>query len=242
MDIRNLLRRPNESGADYFRRLRYGCLRRVVPSLREQFRLESLTGPRNCWDQLTAYQIAILKDIGLKPNHTLLDIGCGPISGGLNVISYLDKGNYVGVDISHEPLLEAYRLIYKHKLAHKNPLLLHSETFGKNELNGQKFDIIWVSQLLYHLDDDQTTQLFEHLKGHMKKDGKIAGDIIAESEWRNVPSDARWRNFSFHLRLPSYYQSLAEKYNLSCTIHGTLRKYGYPEKEGLKHNHILILS
>ena len=134
----------------------------------------------------------------------------------------------------HEPLHEAYRLISKYKLAYRNPLILHSETFGKEELNGQSFDYIWVSQLVYHLSTEQTTELFEQVASHLKPTGIFVFDIIAESEWGNVPYDAKWRDFPFFFENSKYYFNLAISYGLEGYIHGTLEKYGYPEREGLE--------
>ncbi len=113
----------NETWNLYFSRLRYAVLRRVHPRYREQYRLESLVGPRNVWSELAQYQFNILTSHGLKPEHTLLDIGCGPLTVGMKLIPYLNRsGNYVGVDLRPQPLIEAYRLIAKHSLAHiKNP-------------------------------------------------------------------------------------------------------------------------
>ena len=103
MNVKPLFKKSNESSAEYVKRVKqryYRHLRKILPSLREQYRLESLVGPQNCWEQLTEYQIALLKDIGLAPHHTLLDIGCGPLAGGLNIIRYLEKNSYVGIDIA----------------------------------------------------------------------------------------------------------------------------------------------
>ena len=43
-------------------------------------------------------QLDILKECGLLPKHRILDIGCGCLRGGLFVTSYLDKGNYHGIE------------------------------------------------------------------------------------------------------------------------------------------------
>lgn len=245
MEIKPLFKRSNESSAEYVKRVKsryYHRLRKILPSLKEQHRLESLVGPKNCWDQLIAYQIALLKDIGLESHHTLLDIGCGPLAGGIGFIEYLDAGNYVGIDTRDEPLHEAYRLISKHELANKNPMLLHSDTFGKNEMHGRSFDFIWVSQLMYHFDDALTAKLFEQVIALLNPSGRFIFDIIAESEWSNISENSQWRGFSFFLNNSDYYLDLAETYKMQGSVHGTLEKYGYPEREGLKYNKVVVLQ
>ena len=243
MKLMPLIKRSNESTVDYARRLKeryYHSLRKVVPYLREQYRLELLVGPTNCWDQLMAYQIALLKDVGLEPHHKLLDVGCGPLAGGLNFIKYLEVGNYVGVDLRDEPLREAWRLISKHKLTGKHPRVLQSRSFGKDELRAMSFDYVWASQIMYHLDENRTKELFEAVDSFLKPNGRFLFDIIAESEWSNVPEGARWRGFQFHFHRPDHYVELARAYNLTGTVHATLEKYGYPEKEGLRKNAVLV--
>ena len=99
----------------------YALARRVIPSVRERDRLERMIGPLGLWDQIQRYQIGFLKKVGLKPHHRLLDIGCGPLSGGLAFVDFLAPGNYVGVDVSEKAISEGYRQIAKAGLAGKNP-------------------------------------------------------------------------------------------------------------------------
>lgn len=58
------------------------------------------------WDELGDLQFRYLVAQGLKPHHTLLDIGCGSLRGGVKFIGYLEPGNYWGIDNS-EALLQA---------------------------------------------------------------------------------------------------------------------------------------
>jgi hypothetical protein len=55
------------------------------------------------WEQIGRLQFDYLVDQGLRPKHVLLDIACGGLRGGVHFISYLDAGNYLGID--KEPLL-----------------------------------------------------------------------------------------------------------------------------------------
>jgi len=55
------------------------------------------------WDEIGHLQRDFLIAEGLLPTHTLLDVGCGALRGGVKLISYLDPGNYWGID--KNPLL-----------------------------------------------------------------------------------------------------------------------------------------
>ena len=50
------------------------------------------------WEEIGKLQFDFMMQQGLKPHHVLLDIGCGPLRGGVYFIKYLDKGNYLGID------------------------------------------------------------------------------------------------------------------------------------------------
>jgi len=58
------------------------------------------------WEEIGPGQLEFLKGEGLKPHHRLLDIGCGCLRGGVHFVSYLDPGNYYGLD-SNQTLLDA---------------------------------------------------------------------------------------------------------------------------------------
>ena len=58
------------------------------------------------WDQIGAHQHEYLVSRGLEPNMKLLDVGCGSLRAGLHFVSYLEPGNYYGIDIN-PTLIEA---------------------------------------------------------------------------------------------------------------------------------------
>jgi SAM-dependent methyltransferase len=68
---------------------------------------------------------------GLRPEHRLLDFGCGALRLGIWVIPYLEPGNYFGVD-SHLVSLEAAATyeIPLHGLEQKRPRLLWNDDFA----------------------------------------------------------------------------------------------------------------
>ena len=173
---------PPGNRQDYQSRLLFELRRRsnqlvakLNPFDQDQQYFERLVGPIGIWPHLQQYQFNALTRLGLKPHHSVIDIGCGPLTVGLALISYLDRGNYVGLDLLPEPLDASYRRVAKHGLAHKNPTLVCSSTFGKRELEGRTFDFVWMSQLSYHLDDSQMMQLFEQACAMMSEFLRVSG-------------------------------------------------------------------
>lgn len=59
------------------------------------------------WEEIGKLQFDYMVDsAGLRPEMTLLDLGCGALRGGVHFIEYLDPGNYYGLDLN-ESLIEA---------------------------------------------------------------------------------------------------------------------------------------
>jgi hypothetical protein len=77
------------------------------------------------------YLFDFVVDSGLRPEHRLLDFGCGALRLGIWVIPYLEAGNYFGVD-SHLGSLEAAATyeIPLHRLEEKRPRLLWNDDFA----------------------------------------------------------------------------------------------------------------
>jgi hypothetical protein len=50
------------------------------------------------WLEVSRLQIDFMIRMGLKPEHVLLDIGCGALRGGVDFISYLHAEHYLGLD------------------------------------------------------------------------------------------------------------------------------------------------
>ena len=50
------------------------------------------------WLEMGQLQIGYLRAVGLQPEDTLLDIGCGPLRAGVHFVDFLDAGNYFGLE------------------------------------------------------------------------------------------------------------------------------------------------
>lgn len=61
------------------------------------------------WEETGIIQMRSLLANGLRPCHSLLDIGCGPLRTGCRAVPYLNPGNYWGTDLSRDLILQGYR-------------------------------------------------------------------------------------------------------------------------------------
>src|SRR5688572_11917498 len=85
-----LLRAP----ATLYRRWRY----RNYGWDRPEIGIEAMMGGAAEWNSGSELALAFLIAAGLRPDHTVLDAGCGPFRVGRLLISYLDSGGYAGFD------------------------------------------------------------------------------------------------------------------------------------------------
>jgi SAM-dependent methyltransferase len=199
----------------------------LIPGMREYHRLESMVGPLGYWKKLQLYQLNVLVTNGLKPHHSLMDIGCGPLQGGIALINYLDNGKYVGIDKNSEGLSAGYSQIVKYGLSEKNPLLILSNIFGKDEIGDKKFDFFWASQVLYYFDDGKMKELFEFLSFHLNPGGKLTGDIMGEKHYAFRYPQKRNK---YVLHTIDYVKKTAELYGLKVRSLGEIVDHGYPKR------------
>ena len=122
-------------------------IRKKIGALKKKFllllskeeRLESMVGPFGAWKATRNFQYNFLIQRGLMKGHQFLDIGCGPLRGGYPIIKYLNQGCYTGIDIRPKAINIAKKMIKRGKLCHKQPRLMVSNSFGKQELSPNQF-------------------------------------------------------------------------------------------------------
>lgn len=122
------------------------------------------------WDEMGIHQFEFLKAQGLQPNHTLLDIGCGSLRGGLYFIDYLEPGGYTGFDLSSEVIAAGKEKVAEKSLEAKAPtLLVNTQRNLKFEFLGDsKFNFFLAQSVFSHLLPEYIEECFAHLERIMK--------------------------------------------------------------------------
>ena len=209
------------------------CLRAFVPGLGERHRLEAMVGPLGFWNKLQAYHLELLSRNGLKPHHTLLDIGCGPLQGGIGFIRHLEPGGYCGVDIDPVRMDAAHEQVGRHKLSHKKPRLIVSGTFGDPELNGHQFDFMWASQILYYFGDEMMHRLLSMIRSRLRNGGQFLGDTFAPDhyEFRHPEHPGKYVRHTIESLTAQ-----AERHGLQVRCLGVIGDFGYPRRLSLPTN------
>ena len=129
-------------------------------------------------------QFLALKEFGLQPEHSFLDVGCGSMRTGIWVIKYLDKGNYFGTESDYNSLkLGAEYEIPLNDLEEKEPSLILDSNFRLEKI-GRQFDFICAFSVLVHLTEDLNRLALQKISQVLKPGGKLvlAGRVTASEE------------------------------------------------------------
>lgn len=181
----------------------------------------SLAGPVRLWDAQRQFQIAFLKKHGLKPHHTLLDFGCGPLRGGIPIIKYLNTGNYHGVDINREALDEAEKELKENKLEHKLPTLTHIKNLETLRLH-KTFDYIWAFSVVIHMIDEVFRTFICFSSSHLKRNGILYMNVNIGKR----RTGGRFLNFYTYVRPLKFYRDIVSKHDLKIVGSETTQNQG----------------
>lgn len=102
------------------------------------------------WEEMGQLQLEFLRGQGLQPGHTLLDVGCGALRGGIRFVEFLDTGHYAGLDINESLINAGHRELELAGLAGKKPLLLVDSEFKVSRF-GMQFDFAIAQSVFSHL-------------------------------------------------------------------------------------------
>ena len=128
------------------------------------------------WEELGEWQINSLKTLGLSSSNKLLDVGCGPLRFGTYAISYLDNGNYHGVEV-WEPYIKLGKRVLKEFDITKNYTMKIDRDFDY-EIFGEKFDFAIAQSVVTHLSVHQIDKLLSTLKKVMVSGGSFLFSYI----------------------------------------------------------------
>jgi SAM-dependent methyltransferase len=138
-----------------------------------------LYGSREAWVGHGSFQLFFLKMMGMRPTDTLLDIGCGPLRGGIHVIRYLDEGHYYGVDFNESFIRAAKRQIEIEGLGSKEPML---QVIGDAALDGVagRYKFALAFSVLNHCNPEQRRRFIERVPERLEDNGRL---YVTHAAW-----------------------------------------------------------
>lgn len=122
------------------------------------------------WEQVGKLQFDFLVEQGLKPSHTLADVGCGCLRGGIHYIKYLERANYHGLDINPSLIKAGWVEVKEAGLENKLPNLLVDDQFKLDKF-GKKFDFMVSVSLFTHLPMNMIIRCLSEARNSLKPDG-----------------------------------------------------------------------
>lgn len=143
----------------------------------------------------------VLREIGLKKNHKLLECGCGWLRSAFHFINYLDKKNYCGVD-PVKNRIEKGKEFFDIVSLNKAPKFFVIKDNSFNLLKGKKFDFLWCHAVFAHLPECDIEEIFINSKKLMKKNAKFVftyHNIISHKKSKSLHKHFAFYNL-FNLR------------------------------------------
>jgi len=132
------------------------------------------------WDEIGLLQFNLMKEQGsLRPEHKLLDIGCGSLRGGVHFVHYLETGNYYGIDINQSFMDAGYERELSNTDKDKLPLKnLQCNSDFDFEIFDTKFDMAIALSLFTHLSLNHIRVCLERLAEVMKPGGRFLASFF----------------------------------------------------------------
>lgn len=186
-------------------------------------RRHSAVGAPRLWKIQRDFQIQFLRQVGLKPQHYLLDLGCGTLRGGIPIIAYLQKRHYCGVEVRPEVLEEARKELEESNLLHKEPTLIAVADIGPLNLE-KKFDYIWALSVLTHMTDEILRDAISLVRRHLKDDGCFYATVNIG----NAPERSWHGGFPSLSRSLEFYEEACSRSGLRVKDLGPLTDLGHP--------------
>ncbi|MGX1563284.1 class I SAM-dependent methyltransferase [Streptomyces sp. NPDC055506] len=118
---------------------------------------------REAWTRIGRMQFDYLVGHGLRPQHRMLEIGCGNLRAGRLFIDHLEVGHYYGIDISPHILLAAQDTLVSEGLQSKMPYLALADDLTFAFLPDAHFDVVHAHSVFSHSPPHVIEECFAHV-------------------------------------------------------------------------------
>lgn len=160
---------------------------------------EGAIGAVKDWERHGTLQFEFLRQQGLKPKHTFLEVGCGTGRLARKVVPYLEKWRYHGIDISSMAIEAAAKILANEGHAHLNPSLSTNWDYGVPQ-----FDFGWAFSVFIHLPYEEMVATLKRVESHMAPGGVFLFSYVPEQV------DERTGLKQFRHTLESYWAAVNE--------------------------------
>ncbi|WP_324093663.1 class I SAM-dependent methyltransferase [Candidatus Binatus sp.] len=151
------------------------------------------------WDALGRLQFEFMLKMGLKPQHVLLDVGCGALRAGVKFIDYLDEGKYLGLDREKRLIqIGIKQELGRDLMRRKSPEFVVSDSFEFEKFSKQP-DFAIAQSLFTHLAEADIRLCLQKLRRFMNPGGRFYATwfITDESHVNESPRSHSHRSFRY---------------------------------------------
>ncbi len=131
------------------------------------------------WDRRGAFQLALLQHYGLTRSSRLLDVGCGPLRGGVHFLDFLAPGRYRGVDFNASLIDAAHAIMDRHGHGDAKSRVSVLTDFGLSCL-GETYDFVLCFSVLNHCSVSERLRFFAEIAPVMAPAGCL---IVTHGGW-----------------------------------------------------------
>ena len=164
-------------------------------------------GPAKNYDILGALQFNLLVNLGLREDHSLLDIGCGSLRGGRLFIVYLLDGRYFGIEPESWLIQEGVdKEIGSDAIRIKQPVFSHTRDFELSVF-GKTFDFLLAQAVFTHASQAQIQKCLSEARRVMNPDAVFAATIM---EGKEIYEGNEWTYPSMATYTLSYFLKLVD--------------------------------
>jgi cyclopropane fatty-acyl-phospholipid synthase-like methyltransferase len=140
-------------------------------------------GPPEDYDLVAAMAFNLLTTLGLRQNHSLLDIGCGSLRIGRLLIPYLNRGKYFGVEPNEWLVDEGItRELGETLVQIKRPTFFFSDSPDTIAQAKIAFDFAMAQSIFSHCGLDLIQAWLSAISGSLAQDGVLIATFLIGEE------------------------------------------------------------
>jgi SAM-dependent methyltransferase len=140
-------------------------------------------GPPEDYDLIAAMTFNLLTTLGLRQNHSLLDVGCGSLRIGRLLIPYLNRGKYFGVEPNEWLVKEGIKRELGEALVQiKRPTFFFSDSPETVTHTNVSFDFAVAQSIFSHCGLDLIKDWLFAISRSLAEDGALVATFLPGEE------------------------------------------------------------
>lgn len=117
------------------------------------------------------YYVRFMRDHGLRPDHRVLDFGCGYGRAAIPLLKFSEPGNYLGTELSDKRIELARDWVAREGLEDRKPVFVVSTDNSMPYIEDRSIDIVWTYSVFTHMPEKEIHETLDAFKRVLKPDG-----------------------------------------------------------------------